>query len=624
MEGDLNWVDFGAIAVYFGLILLIGYAHSIRQAVRFLLARTTAPSTTDSGNEGTQKEGIEMTEFGAADVATGGEGGGPHLSSPGGRGSDAEGYFLSGRDMAWWAVGASLFASNIGSEHFIGLAGSGAAEGLPVSAFEWSAALLLLLLGYFFCPLYLRSRVFTTPQWIRMRYGRGLQQLLAVLSLLIYLFTKISVTLFAGGVVLQQVLGWNMWLSSVVLVVATGTYTVAGGLRAVIYTEVLQTTVLLSGGVIVALVGLFTVGGFRGLGRGLPEEFFHLFRPADHPDYPWTGVLFGIMVNSTWYWCCDQVIVQRALSAKSESQAKTGCITSGYLKLLTPFLMVLPGMISRALFPEEVRANTNIAYTLLVTRLLPHGLMGLCIASILAALMSSLASVFNSSSTIFTMDLYVQMRPSASDRELVMVGRASALVMVVAGILWIPFIGASNDQLFLYIQSVSSYLQPPVTCIFLFGALWKRTTAIGAAASLFLGSAVGLTRLVLVLSCSQETIDSDEFLQVFVGMNYLHFALFLFAICSVIIVVVSMCTQPEAGDVEGVTWSLELCVQTNSNFSSDEEADSDTHTDSEVENSRIPWPSWCGYSDHFLPPLGQKTAAATLVAIVAFLYILLR
>ncbi|XP_030156482.1 sodium/glucose cotransporter 2 isoform X3 [Lynx canadensis] len=374
------------------------------------------------------------------------------------------GYFLAGRSMVWWPVGASLFASNIGSGHFVGLAGTGAASGLAVAGFEWNALFVVLLLGWLFAPVYLTAGVITMPQYLRKRFGgHRIRLYLSVLSLFLYIFTKISVDMFSGAVFIQQALGWNIYASVIALLGITMIYTVTGGLAALMYTDTLQTFVILGGAFVLMGYAFHEVGGYSGLFdkylgamtsltvsedpavgnissscyRPRPDSY-HLLRDAVTGDLPWPALLLGLTIVSGWYWCSDQVIVQRCLAGKNLTHIKAGCILCGYLKLMPMFLMVMPGMISRILYPDEVACVvpevckrvcgtevgcSNIAYPRLVVKLMPNGLRGLMLAVMLAALMSSLASIFNSSSTLFTMDIYMRLRPQAGDRELLLVGR---------------------------------------------------------------------------------------------------------------------------------------------------------------------------------------------------------
>jgi SSS family solute:Na+ symporter len=324
---------------------------------------------------------------------------------------DSGSYFLAGRNMSWWAVGASLFSSNIGGEHFIGLAATGAREGIVVGWFEWTGLMYILLLAYLFVPIYLQSRIVTTPEYLEKRFNKHIRTYLAVLSMIIYIFTKVSVTIFAAAVVFDTILQLNIWISATIILIATGVYTVAGGLSAVIYTEALQTVVLLVGAIVLSILAYIQVDGLHGIMHQEPEKF-HLFKSASDKEFPWTGVVIGMPLSGIWYWCSDQVIVQRVLAAKNEGHAKTGCVFAALMKVSTMFILVVPGVIAGHLFPEEIKKNSNAAFPLLVTRLMPPVLKGVMISAMLAAAMSSLASVFNSASTIFTMDIYKRIRPA--------------------------------------------------------------------------------------------------------------------------------------------------------------------------------------------------------------------
>ncbi|XP_053116751.1 sodium/glucose cotransporter 2 isoform X4 [Hemicordylus capensis] len=456
--------------------------------------------------------------------------------------STVGGYFLAGRNMAWWPIGASLFASNIGSGHFVGLAGTGAANGLAVAGFEWNALFIVLLLGWLFVPVYLTAGVITMPQYLKKRFGgQRIRLYLSVLSLFMYIFTKISVDMFSGAVFIQQALGWNIYVAVIALLIITTIYTMTGGLAALMYTDTVQTFVMVSGAFILMGFAFNEVGGYEGVfdkymgalpSRTLSpapalynisascylprEDSFHMIRDAVTSDLPWPAVIVGLSINSLWYWCSDQVIVQRCLAGKNLTHVKAGCILCGYLKLLPMFLMVMPGMISRILYPDEVACIvpeecrricgtevgcSNIAYPKLVVSLMPSGLRGLMLAVMLAALMSSLASIFNSSSTLFTMDIYNRLRPQANDKELLIVGRVWILLIVGVSIAWIPVVqAAQGGQLFDYIQSISSYLAPPIAAIFLLGVFVKRVNE-------------QLHRLVFSLRHSKEErvdLDTEE------------------------------------------------------------------------------------------------------------------
>lgn len=462
-------------------------------------------------------------------------------------------YFLAGRDVAWWAIGASLFSSNIGSEHFIGLAGSGAATGMAAGHFEWLASLIVLLLGWVFVPFYLRSNVYTMPEFLERRYNRACRTYLASISLIAYIFTKIAVAVFAGAIVLKAVLGWDMVTSSLALVVATGIYTVAGGLAAVIYTEVIQTVILVVGALILMFIGLEQVGGWSGLQAKVPPEFFHMMKPSTDAAFPWTGIFFGAPLLGIWYWCTDQVIVQRVLSAKDIAHAKAGTVVAGFLKILPVFMLIVPGMIARALYPQEMTADSNAAFPLLVVRLMPAGMQGVMVAAMLAALMSSLSAVFNSSSTIFTMDFYKEFKPNASEKHLVNVGRVATVLMVILSLAWIPFMSRISGQLWIYLQSVQAYVSPPIAAVFLLGICWRRINGQGALTSLMAGFVLGALRFILEVVYAGHLPGGA--LGWFVGMNFLHFAILMFVVCVVILVTVSWLTPAPAPEkVAGLTF----------------------------------------------------------------------
>ncbi|XP_068764255.1 sodium/myo-inositol cotransporter 2 isoform X9 [Struthio camelus] len=445
--------------------------------------------------------------------------------------STVKGYFLAGGEMLWWPVGASLFASNVGSGHFIGLAGSGAASGIAATAYEWNGMFCVLVLAWLFLPIYIAAGVTTMPEYLQKRFGgKRIQIFLAILYLFIYIFTKISVDMYAGALFIQQALHWDLYIAVIGLLAITAVYTVAGGLAAVIYTDALQTFIMLIGAVTLMIFSFVEVGGLEGLQTkyfnaipsnhkensscGLPrEDAFHIFRDPVTSDLPWPGVLVGMTIPSLWYWCTDQVIVQRSLAAKNLSHAKGGSLMTSYLKILPLFMMVMPGMISRILFPDLVACAdpeicrkicgnpsgcSDIAYPKLVIELLPVGLRGLMMSVMIAALMSSLTSIFNSASTIFTMDLWKHFRPCCSEWELMIVGRIFVLLLTVVSILWIPLVQAGQGgQLFIYMQSISSYLQPPVAMVFILGCFWKRANEKGAFWGLVIGLLLGVIRLVL-------------------------------------------------------------------------------------------------------------------------------
>jgi SSS family solute:Na+ symporter len=458
------------------------------------------------------------------------------------RGKTTTEYFLAGRHVGWIAIGASLFATNISSEHFLGLAGTGSKSGLAVGHFEWLACLIVLLLGWVFTPFYLKSGVFTMPEFLERRYNSTARWYLSVVSIVAYVLTKISISLYAGGILLQAVVGWDMYTSAIVIVLVTGLYTVMGGLSAVIYADLLQTVILIGGSLLLTLIGLDRAGGWHALVAGTPADFWSMFKPMSDPDFPWTGIVFGAPILGIWYWCTDQYIVQRVLSARNLDHARAGTIFAGFLKILPVFLLVLPGIIAMKISPEMTgqTVSGDRAYAWMVTTLLPTGAKGLVVAGLLAALMSSLSAMFNSTSTLLTIDIFKRLRPHADDRSLVRFGRLATGAMVVLGLLWIPFIGLlSDERMYVYLQSVQAYISPPIAACFLFGIFWNRMNGTGAVASLVTGLALGAFRFVIEVQNKITPLSSD-FLRYVASVNFLHYAVFLFVVCSAVLVGVSL------------------------------------------------------------------------------------
>lgn len=452
------------------------------------------------------------------------------------RDQNSSDYFLSGRNVGWFAIGISLFATNISSEHFIGLAGAGATRGIAVAPFEWLAVFILILVGYFVAPIYIKAGVYTVPEFFEKRFDRKIRIYLSSVSILSYIFIKISITLFAGGLLLHEVLDWDIYTSTLIMVLVTGLYTVIGGLRAVIYTQIFQTAFFLGGAILLTFFGLKEVGGINGLYAKLPADYFTIIKPVSDPDFPWTGILFGAPIIGIWYWCTDQYIVQRILAAKSIKDARKGSFFTAILKILPVFVLVLPGLIAVALFPD---AKGDQAYPFLLTsRILPVGVKGIVIAGLFAAIMSSLSSVFNSASTLFTMDIYKSYNPNASERKLVLVGRLATSIIVISAILWVPMIKFISAEIYIYLQSIQAYIGPPIAAIFILGISYKKINSKGAIWGLAIGGVLGLTRLLLEMLVHDFAVN-NEFVSWLISINYLHFAVILFIISSLTMVLVS-------------------------------------------------------------------------------------
>tara|TARA_A200000113_G_scaffold92080_1_gene82457 strand:+ start:1457 stop:3139 length:1683 start_codon:yes stop_codon:yes gene_type:complete len=487
------------------------------------------------------------------------------------RNKNTEDYFLAGRNVGWFVIGASIFASNIGSEHVVGLAGTGFSSGTPLAHYELHAWIVLLL-GWLFLPFYMRSGAFTMPEFLEKRFDSRSRWFLSVFSLFAYVLTKVSVTIYAGGIVVSELLNLDFWIGAIGIVVFTGIYTIIGGLKAVVYTETLQTVVLILGSVIITYLGFQEVGGWNELTKTVTEvspDHFNMWRPMNDPDFPWTGLLIGGTIVGIWYWCTDQYIVQRTLAANNIMIGRRGAIFGAYLKLLPILIFLIPGIIAYALTiqnPEMFNVidsngieRADRAFPMLVTTLLPVGIKGLVAGGLMAALMSSLASVFNSCSTIFTIDIYKKIKPEKSEKYLVNIGKIATLVIVVLGIAWIPIMEKiGGGVMYQYLQNVQAYIGPPVTAVFLLGILWKR---INAQASIVTLSA-GLVLLIVRLSSEiyfQSEISSgivvDNVFFEFATINFSHMAIFIFVFSALLCVTVSILTdKPDYSRIKGLSF----------------------------------------------------------------------
>lgn len=479
--------------------------------------------------------------------------------------NNTEDYFLAGRNVGWFVIGSSIFASNIGSEHVVGLAGTGFESGTPMAHYELHAWIVLLL-GWLFLPFYIRSGAFTMPEFLEKRFDSRSRWFLSVFSLLAYVLTKVSITIYAGGIVVSELLGIPFWYGAIGIVVFTGIYTVIGGLKAVIYTETLQTIVLIFGSVVITYLGLQEVGGWAQLREtvtAVSPDHFNMWRPMDDPQFPWTGLLIGGTIVGIWYWCTDQYIVQRTLAANNITIARRGAIFGAYLKLLPILIFLVPGIIAFALTlqqPEVFQVSkADRAFPMLVKTLLPVGLKGLVAGGLMAALMSSLASVFNSCSTIFTIDIYKKIRPDKSEESLIRIGKIATAIIVVLGIIWIPIMEKiGGGVMYQYLQNVQSYIAPPVTAVFLLGIIWKRVTSDAAITTLISGL------ILLILRLGTEIYFQDEItsgIQVsgivfaFATINFAHMAIFMFIFSVFLCVGVSMASAvPDYARIEGLSF----------------------------------------------------------------------
>ncbi|WMI68091.1 sodium:solute symporter [Mangrovimonas sp. YM274] len=469
--------------------------------------------------------------------------------------NNTEDYFLAGRNVGWFVVGASIFASNIGSEHVVGLAGAGAGNKLPMLIYEIQAWVVLIL-GWVFLPFYARSGVFTMPEFLEKRFDSRSRWILSIFSIAAYVLTKISVTIYAGGVVVSALLGIDFWTGALATVILTGLYTVVGGMRAVVYTETLQAIVLVIGAAALTFIGLDHVGGWESMAETVSPEYLNMWRPATDPDFPWPTLFITSTIVGIWYWCTDQYIVQRTLTAKNIKEGRRGTIFGALLKLLPVFLFLVPGIIALALkMRGELHWDTpDQAFPVLMSNLLPSGLRGLVAAGLLAALMSSLASVFNSCSTLFTVDIYKKLRPNTPEKKLVQTGQIATVFIVIIGIIWIPIMANISGVLYEYLQSVQSYIAPPITAVFLLGIFSKRINGTGAYVTLVVGLIVAAIRIVLELV--KGSMDPNGVLFFLGNMNFLTFGAWFFLFCVFLIITVSFLTKaPSEEKVANLTFS---------------------------------------------------------------------
>jgi len=468
----------------------------------------------------------------------------------------AEDYFLANRNMGWLVIGFSIFATNISSEHLVGLASSGAERGIAVGHFEWLAIIFIIMLGWVFAPIFLKSQVNTIPELVGRKFGNSARKVFSGLSIFTYIFTKIAITLLAGSILLKEILGWNFVTSVVIMLLFTGIYTIIGGLRSVMYTQIFQAVLFLLGGFFVLFFGLDAVGGLQSLIENVPLGHWEIFKPISDPDFPWLGILIGAPILAAWYWLADQYIVQRILSARNLKEAKKGTILGASLKILPFFLFILPGMLAIQL-NKTVAANEAYA-SLFNSNIFPVGVKGIIISGFFAALMSSLASAFNSTATLIVYDFFSKNNQEANDEQLVLVGRLSTIFIVIGSIMFIPLLKLFSNGMYVNLQSMQAYISPPIVVIFLMGLFWKRATSEAVIWTLIIGETLGFLRL----SFDFITINNNSFgiLSSFLTINYLYFAGILFSFSMFLFAAISYVTANEGSKV---AWGKEIVINTN-------------------------------------------------------------
>jgi len=517
-------------------------------------------------------------------------------------------YFLAGRNLGWWVIGASIFASNIGSEHIVGLAGSGATSGVAMAHYELHAWCLLVL-GWVFVPFYMRSMVFTMPEFLERRFNEKSRYVLSIVSIITFIISKIAVGIFAGGVVfgtlfpqMSITLGAttidSFWIGSVLVILLTGLYTTLGGMRAVAYNDAVQVTVLILGSFLLTAYGLVRLGGWAELRHICGSDMFNLWKPLIpagvqgtwspvtqtnaagqivkqawyfNDNFPWLGMLFCAPIIGLWYWCTDQYIVQRALGAPNETVARRGSIFAAFLKLFPVYLFIIPGLICYALaksgkVPEltsmigangqSIPAMSNAAFPMMVQYLLPAGIRGIVVAGLLSALMGSLAGVFNACSTLFTVDLYQKWKPNASQHQLVRMGRTATIVMVLIALAWIPVIKNAKG-LYTYLQSVQGYLAPPIFVVFFLGVFIKRMNGAGALWAMIVGFALGIFRMMVdtPVTLGGAGYTEGSFLWVVNNIYFQYFSVLITIVSAVVMLGVSYATaSPDMQKIQSLTF----------------------------------------------------------------------
>ncbi|KAJ2996885.1 hypothetical protein HDV02_006060 [Globomyces sp. JEL0801] len=459
-------------------------------------------------------------------------------------------YFLAHRNVPWWAVAGSLFASNIGNEHFVGQAGTAAHSGLAVALYEWLASYLLFLLGYVFAPVYMKNKVTTIPEWFEVRFSKEARGVLAVMCLFGAVVTKISASLFSGALLCEVVLGIDFWTSIPFILVFCGGYTMIGGLTTVVYTDVVQALIFTTGGIVGAIVSLNAVGGWSSMKetfalKEYTSDFPHVIRGTSS-EFAWTGMFFGQMLGSIWYWCIDQEMAQRVIAARTVRHAKGGTTFAGFLKILPPFIIAFPGMAARVMYERCSNSNgaefsswcsstnpeinldgpaADKAYLFLITRLFPTGVVGLILVSMIVSMMSALASVFNSASTVFTVDIYQRFyKPKACNKELLFVGRSFTLVMVGFSFLWLLAIKSQTNGIYLITQNIQTHIAPPLAVVAIMGIFWPRINAQGAIWGIVSGVVVGLGQYIPSLIYEDQCKNQNSFGLVFACMHFNHYA----------------------------------------------------------------------------------------------------
>lgn len=449
------------------------------------------------------------------------------------RGVAAEDLFLSGRNLTWPKVGLSLFSTNVSPMMLVGFAGLAYSQGMVGANFEWLAWIFLMMLAMVFIPHYQKNRISTMPGFLEVRFGTRSHRFLSYYSVLSIVVVWLGSTLYAGGLILAQALGLPLWLAAVVVAVVALSYTAVGGLAAVVRTDLLQAGLILFGSVVLTVMAFAQIGGLEPLRTQVPQQYWTMFRPADDPDYPWHAVLFGYAVVAIYFFCIDQTIVQKVLAAKNREQGQKGALLAAFLKVIMPLIFIVPGIFAFVLYPGV--ENTDEVYLLMVTGILPVGMVGVMVAVMMAALINTIAAGLNSFSTVFTLDIYKKWVPEHTEARLKRTGRIMTLVGALAALGVAVLFSMAERSLFEISQGLFNFFAPPLSVVFLVGVLWKRATPTAAEVTLMGGG---------VLSVLTGTAYFADIPYAGFWPNFLTLSFYLFLVLLVVMVVVSLLTRP--------------------------------------------------------------------------------
>lgn len=476
-------------------------------------------------------------------------------------------YFLAGKSLPWFMVGAALFSANISTIHLVGLAASGYNEGLVWGNFEWMATFCLIILAILFAPFYFKTKISTLPEFLEQRYSRGARLIVALMAILAALFIHIGMSIYAGAIVFKTFFGIKVIISILIISIITAIYTVLGGLKAVVVTESVQTVILIAGAIVITVFCILAlpahgITSLSQLKEALRPGQLSMLHTNSLVGLNWYAVFLGYPVLGIWYWCTDQTIVQRVLGSRTERDAQIGPLFAGLLKVMPVFIMVLPGVLGYVLFKDIIGNNANETLPVLIIKLIPAGIRGVIAAALLAALMSTISAALNSAATLVAIDIAKNIKPTLSDKGQVNIGRLSAVVIMILAIAWSTQ-GGRYSSIFEAINAIASDLAPPITTVFLWGILWKRGTKQAALVTLVFGFLMGITAFILDL----PVFGTEKLITNGLGIHFMMQAWWMFVICSLVFVSVSLLTpRTEPTNIGGLAWRKTRDIQARETF----------------------------------------------------------